>query len=170
MFKEISEDLIRASIIAIIIIYIIMFIQFNNFLKPIIVFLTIPLSFSGSFLFLIIFDSPITATSLVGMVSLIGVTVNTGILLVEYISRNHNGKGDLKDACVDAVYLRFRPIMLTSITTILGLIPLLITGGNFFKPLALTFMGGMVTSTILTIFLVPSVYYLIYNKKKLVIN
>ncbi|MBN2604685.1 MAG: efflux RND transporter permease subunit, partial [Bacilli bacterium] len=165
MFEEISGDLIRASIIALIIIYIIMFIQFNNFIKPLIVYLTIPLSFSGSFLFLIIFNSPITATSLVGMVSLIGVTVNTGILLVEYISRNHHNGDDIKKACVDAVYLRFRPIMLTSLTTILGLIPLLITGGNFFKPLAITFMGGMVTSTLLTIFLVPSVYYMIYHKK-----
>jgi len=166
MFEEISGDLIRASIIAMIMIYIIMFVQFNNFIKPLIVYLTIPLSFSGSFLFLIIFDSPITATSLVGMVSLIGVTVNTGILLVEYISRNHHNGSDVKQACIDAVYLRFRPIMLTSFTTILGLIPLLLTGGNFFKPLAISFMGGMVTSTILTIFLVPSVYYMIYHKRK----
>ena len=165
MFEEISSDLIRASIIALIIIYIIMFIQFNNFVKPLIVYLTIPLSFSGSFLFLIIFNSPITATSLIGMVSLIGVTVNTGILLVEYISRNHHNGSDVTQACVDAVYLRFRPIMLTSFTTILGLIPLLLTGGNFFKPLAISFMGGMVTSTILTIFLIPSVYYMIYNKR-----
>ena len=166
MFEEISGDLIRASIIALILIYIIMYIQFNNFVKPLIVFLTIPLSFTGSFLFLILFNSPITATALVGMVSLIGVTVNTGILLVEYITRHHSNGEDVVDACVEAVYLRFRPIILTSLTTILGLIPLLITGGNFFKPLAITFMGGMVTSTIITIFLVPSVYKLIYSKKR----
>lgn len=165
MFKEISGDLIRASIIAIVLIYIIMFIQFNNFVKPLIVYLTIPLSFTGSFAFLIIFNSPITATSLIGMVSLIGVTVNTGILLVEYISRNHQNGNDIKQACVDAVYARFRPIMLTSFTTILGLIPLLISGRNFFQPLAITFMGGMVSSTVLTIFLVPSVYYLVYRTK-----
>jgi multidrug efflux pump subunit AcrB len=165
MFEEISGDLIRASVIALIMIYIIMFIQFNSFIKPLIVYLTIPLSFTGSFLFLIIFNSPITATSLVGMVSLIGITVNTGILLVEYITRNHNNGSDIKQACIDAVYLRFRPIMLTSLTTILGLIPLLITGGNFFRPLAITFMGGIVTSTVLTLFLVPSVYYMIYKKR-----
>ena len=165
MFEEISGDLIRASIIALVLIYIIMFIQFNSFIKPFIVYLTIPLSFSGSFLFLIIFNSPITATSLIGMVSLIGITVNTGILLVEYISRNHHNGSDVKQACIDAVYLRFRPIMLTSLTTILGLIPLLITGGNFFRPLAITFMGGIVTSTVLTLFLVPSVYYMIYRKR-----
>jgi len=166
MFSEISGDLIRASIIAVVLIFIIMFVQFNNFVKPLIIFLTIPLSFTGSFLFLYLFNSPITATALVGMVSLLGVTVNTGILLVEYITRHHNNGSDVKNACIDAVYLRFRPIMLTSITTILGLIPLLLTGGNFFRPLAITFMGGLVTSTLITIFLVPSVYYMIYSKRK----
>lgn len=165
MFEEISEDLIRASIIAIILIYIIMFIQFNNFVKPLIVYVTIPLSFAGSFLFLLLFNQPITATSLIGMVSLIGVTVNTGILLVEYITRSHKEGKSVKDACIDSVYLRFRPIMLTSLTTILGIIPLFIKGGNFFRPLAITFMGGMISSTLLTIFVVPSVYYIIYKKK-----
>lgn len=163
MFEEISSDLIQASIIAIILIYIVMFIQFNNFVKPLIVYATIPLSFTGSFLFLILFDSPITATSLIGMVSLIGVTVNNGILLVEYISRRHKDGMYVKTACVESVYLRFRPIMLTSATTILGLIPLLISGGNFFQPLAITFMGGMMSSTLLTIFVVPSIYYFIYK-------
>lgn len=165
MFEEISGDLIKAAIIAIILIYIIMFIQFNNFVKPLIVYLTIPLSFAGSFLFLLIFNNPITATSLIGMVSLIGVTVNTGILLVEYITRAHKSGMAVKDACIESVFLRFRPIILTSATTILGLIPLLLTGGNFFRPLAITFMGGMISSTILTIFLIPSVYYMLYKNK-----
>ena len=166
LFEEIAGDLIQASIIALLLIFIIMYIQFNSFIKPLIVFLTIPLSFTGSFLFLLIFNEAITATALVGMVSLIGVTVNAGILLVEYISREHDGNGNVREACVNAVYLRFRPIMLTSFTTILGLIPLLLTGGNFFRPLAITFMGGMITSTLITIFLIPSVYALLYHKKK----
>lgn len=166
MFTEIGGDLISASILAIIMIFVIMFIQFNHFLKPFIVLLTIPLSFTGSFLFLIIFQSPITATGLIGMVSLLGVTVNTGILLVEYIGRELEKGEDIVTACTNAVYLRFRPIILTSLTTILGLIPLLISGGNFFRPLAITFMGGMVSSTIMTLFVVPSAYKLIYRKKK----
>ncbi len=165
LFTEISEDLLKASIIAVVLIFIVMFFQFNGFIKPFIVLVTIPISFSGSFLGLLISNNPITATSLVGMVSLIGVTVNTGILLVEYISRRVDSLG-LKEACVESLYLRFRPIMLTSGTTILGLIPLLITGGNFFRPMAITFMGGMVTSTLITIFLVPSLYYLIYYRKE----
>jgi multidrug efflux pump subunit AcrB len=166
MFTEISGDLISASILAIVLIFIIMFVQFNHFLKPLIVLLTIPLSFTGSFLFLLLFNSPITATALIGMVSLLGVTVNTGILLVEYISRELEKGHDIVTACTNAVYLRFRPIILTSLTTILGLIPLLISGGNFFRPLAITFMGGMVSSTIMTLFVIPSAYKLIHRKNK----
>ena len=165
LFEDISDDLIRAAIIALILIFIILFVQFNNFLKPLIILFTIPLSFTGSFLFLILFDIPITATALIGMVSLMGVTVNTGILLVEYITKHEENYG-VKDACVEAVIDRFRPIMLTSFTTILGLIPLLISGGSFFQPLAITFMGGMVTSTLITIFLVPSVYTFFYRHKR----
>ncbi len=165
LFTDIQDDLIRAAIIALILIFIILFVQFNNIVKPLIVLTTIPLSFSGSFLFLILFNSPITATSLIGMISLMGVTVNTGILLVEYITRYEQDGHTVKQACVAAVLRRFRPIMLTSMTTILGLIPLLISGGNFFQPLAITFMGGMVTFTLITIFFVPSLYTLIYQKK-----
>lgn len=164
LFEEISDDLIRAAILGLILIFLVLFIQFNNFLRPLIVLLTIPLSFTGSFLFLLIFDVPITATGLIGMVSLMGVTVNTGILLVEYI-RKHEATMGVREACAEAVLERFRPILLTSATTILGLIPLLVTGGNFFQPMALTFMGGMLTATLITIFLVPSVYTLFYAKK-----
>lgn len=165
LFLDIQDDLLQASIIALILIFIILFIQFNNFIEPVIVLLTIPLSFTGSFLFLWILDEPITATALIGLISLMGVTVNTGILLVAYIKKS---KVDMpvKDACVEAVLRRFRPIMLTSFTTILGLIPLYFTGGSFFRPLAITFMGGMITSTLITIFLVPSVYTLFYHKKR----
>jgi multidrug efflux pump subunit AcrB len=165
LFEDIQDDLVRASIIALILIFIILFIQFNNFIEPMIVLLTIPLSFTGSFLFLWMLDIPITATALIGLISLMGVTVNTGILLVEYIRKSKALLG-VKEACVEAVLRRFRPIMLTSFTTILGLIPLYITGGSFFRPLAITFMGGMITSTLITIFLIPSVYTLLYHKKR----
>jgi multidrug efflux pump subunit AcrB len=164
LFEEISDDLIRAAVLALILIFLVLFIQFNNFLRPLIILLTIPLSFTGSFLFLLLFDVPITATGLIGMVSLMGVTVNTGILLVEYIRKNEATMG-VKEACAEAVLQRFRPILLTSATTILGLVPLLVTGGNFFQPMALTFMGGMLTATMITIFLVPSVYTLFYGRK-----
>jgi len=165
MFIDIIDEVIRALVISLLLIYLFIFIQFNSFVKPLIVYLTIPLSFGGSLLFMLIFKSYITATSLIGLVSLIGVTVNTGILLVEYIDYEVENGTSVKEACVNAVYLRFKAIMLTSLTTVLGLIPLLVNGGDFFSPLAVTFMGGIFTSMLLTLFLVPGMYNLIFNKK-----
>lgn len=165
MFVDIIDEVIQALIVSLLLIYLFIFIQFNSFVKPLIVYLTIPLSFGGSLLFMLIFKSYITATSLIGLVSLIGVTVNTGILLVEYIDYEVENGTSVKEACVNAVYLRFKAILLTSLTTVLGLIPLLVNGGDFFSPLAVTFMGGIFTSMILTLFLVPGMYNLIFNKK-----
>lgn len=166
MFDDIIGSIISASIISIIMIYIFMFIQFNSFIKPLIIYITIPLSFAGSLMFMLIFDSPISATSLIGIISLIGITVNTGILLVEYIDIEvkENGK-DVFEACIEAVYKRFNAIVITSLTTVFGLVPLLINGGDFFSPLAITFMGGIFTSALLTIFLVPGIYHKIYKKR-----
>ncbi|MFK5883573.1 MAG: efflux RND transporter permease subunit [Candidatus Izemoplasma sp.] len=164
-FEDVMGSIITASIVSLLLIYFFMFLQFNSFIKPLIIYITIPLSFAGSLLFMLIFDSLITATSMIGIISLIGITVNTGILLIEYIDiERKSSNKDLKGCIVDAVYKRTRAIVLTSLTTILGLIPLLVNGGDFFNPLAITFMGGIFTSAILTIFLVPGLYYKIYKR------
>ncbi|XMB86115.1 efflux RND transporter permease subunit [Mycoplasmatota bacterium WC44] len=166
LFIEISKHILTASIVAIVLIYFIMFTQFNSFIKPLIIYSTIPLSFIGSFIFLVIFNQPITATSMIGVVSLLGIVVNTGILLVEYIDKEVKSGKAVKKACVDAVIRRFKPIILTSTTTIFGLIPLAITGGNFFKPMAFSLMGGVIVSTLLTLYVVPSLYHAYLNNKK----
>jgi multidrug efflux pump subunit AcrB len=165
LFKDLTADLIRAGVIALTLIFIILFIQFNDFKKPFIILLTIPLAFGGGFLFVYLLNESITATGLIGLISLMGVTVNNGILLVDTISKYEKAY-PLNEACAQAVLRRFRPVMLTSFTTILGLIPLYFNGGSFFRPLAVMFMGGMATSTLITIFLVPSVYKLFHHSKK----
>ncbi len=163
--NTIFGDIGTAAVLAVVLIYVIMFIQFNSFRKPLIVFLTIPLSLIGSFTMMLIFDTPISLTSLLGIVSLVGVVVNTGILLVEYITKAMaNGLSKL-DACIEAVGRRIRPILLASTTTVLGLIPLAINGGEFFRPLAIVFIGGIISSTFLTIFVVPSLYIILVDNK-----
>lgn len=157
----IFSDVGKAAGIAVVLIYLIMFIQFNSFRQPLIVFFTIPLSLIGSFVMMLIFDTPISLTSLLGMVSLIGVVVNTGILLVEYINKATADGKSKTDACIEAVRRRLRPILLASTTTALGLIPLMVNGGEFFSPLAVVFMGGIISTTVLTIFVVPSLYMLL---------
>jgi multidrug efflux pump subunit AcrB len=156
---------LTASIYAIIIIYFIMAIQFKSLSQPFVILFTVPLSLIGSALFLIIFDQPLSFSAALGAASLIGIVVNNGILLIEYINREIKDGALKMDASIKSLDSRFRPIMLSSITTIFGLIPLVISNDSFFKPLAFTLMGGLLTSTLLTLIMIPTVYNLFSTKK-----
>ena len=154
-----------ASVVALIVVYFILFVQFNSFKSPLIILITVPLSFIGSGLLVGLTSTPISFTMIFGITSLIGIVVNMGILLIDYINRARAEGENVLDACVSAVERRLRPILLSSVTTIMGLIPLALFGGAFFTPMAVSLIGGLVASTILTIFVVPSVYYLVENKQ-----
>lgn len=154
-----------ASVVAIIVVYFILFVQFNSFKSPFIILVTVPLSLIGSGLLVGLTATPISFTMIFGITSLIGIVVNMGILLIDYINRARSEGANVLDACVLAVERRLRPILLSSVTTIMGLIPLAVFGGAFFTPMAVSLIGGLIASTILTIFVVPTLYYLIENKK-----
>ena len=99
-----------------------------------------------------------------GAIALMGIVVNAGILLIDYINKAREKGVDLKKACYKAVERRIRPITLSSVTTIFGLIPLALYGGEFFNPMAVTLIGGLATSTLLTIFVIPALYYLLEKR------
>ena len=162
--NEILSSILVAFIVALIAIYLIMYFQFKSFIQPLIILVSIPLSFIGSLAALLIMNENITLTGLLGLVSLIGIVVNNGILLVEYINRSVKEGNSIKDSCVLSVNRRLRPILLSSLTTILGIVPLAVFGGDFFRPLAVTFMGGMLTSTLLVLFIIPQLYYITKRK------
>lgn len=155
-----------ASVVALIVVYFILFVQFNSFKSPLIILITVPLSFIGSGLLVGLTATPISFTMIFGITSLIGIVVNMGILLIDYINRARLEGANVLDACVSAVERRIRPILLSSVTTIMGLIPLALFGGAFFTPMAVSLIGGLIASTMLTIFVVPSAYYLVENKRK----
>ncbi|MEC9484596.1 MAG: efflux RND transporter permease subunit [Candidatus Izemoplasma sp.] len=159
LFITLSNALLIAGGIAIVIMYLLLVLQFRHFIYPLVIFTTIPLAFIGSLSGLLIFDYDITVSALIGMVSLIGVTVNIGILLIEEIIKQTQLL-PLEAACIIGTKHRIRPILLTSMTTILGLIPLYITGGDFFRPLAITFIFGMIFATLLSLFVIPMMVYL----------
>ena len=163
--NEVFSGLITAFVIALFVIYLIMYFQFKSLKQPLIILTTIPLSFIGALIALLAFNEKITLTSLLGIMSLVGIVVNNGILLVEYINRHHQKGHSIYDSCIKAVERRLRPILLSSLTTIFGLIPLALFGGDFFRPMAVAFMGGMTTSTLLVLFIVPSLYYFTYKKR-----
>jgi multidrug efflux pump subunit AcrB len=166
MINETFSTLSFAALVAIFLVFFILLVQFNSFKTPIIILLSIPLSLLGSALLVGILRTPISFTMLVGITSLIGIVVNMGILLIEFIERERRRGVSVINACVGAVNRRFRPIILSTLTTLMGLVPLAINGGAMFTPMAVSLMGGLIASTFLTLLVIPATYYLIENKKR----
>ncbi len=142
-------------------IYVLLVMQFNSFIQPLVILVTIPLSLIGSILGLYIFDKPLSLTAFLGIIALIGLVVKNGILLIEYINEARKNGYSIDEACKDAVSKRFNPIILSAATTVMGLLPLAISGGNLFGPMAISLMAGLMVSTFLTMVVIPVIYSLI---------
>ncbi|MDF2840035.1 MAG: hypothetical protein K0Q99_807 [Clostridia bacterium] len=148
-----------SSIIAVILVYGILLIQFNSFIQPLVILLTIPLSVIGSILGLFLFRQPLSFTGLLGIVSLLGIVVNNAIVLIDFINSERNQGKNIKEACLDAVDKRFRPIMLSTTTTVIGLTPLVFSSSQLFRPMSIALMSGLMVSTLLTLVIIPIVYH-----------
>ncbi|QUI22366.1 efflux RND transporter permease subunit [Vallitalea pronyensis] len=150
-----------AALFSLAIIYIILLLQFNSYKQPFVILITVPLSLIGSILIFVLFDIKVTFTVLLGLISLIGIVVNNAILLIEYMNRARASGSALEEACMESVDKRFRPIMLSTVTTVMGLVPLALSGSSFFSPMAIALMGGLMVSTVLTLVIIPVVYALV---------
>jgi len=139
-------------------IFAVLVLQFRSIRQPFIVFAAIPLAISGSFLALYITGWPFSFFAFVGLISLIGIVVNNSIILVDYTNQLRLSGMSLEEAVVEGASTRLKPIILTTLTTILGLIPLTLQATNQWSPLCWTIIGGMISSTILTLFVVPILY------------
>lgn len=158
IFKKYLNGLGVAALIALIGVYLILLLQFKSLLQPLIILITVPLSVIGVILGVFIFRLPLTFTVGLGAASLIGIVVNNAILIIEYINRERKERIDIKEACIESAKKRLRPIMLSSITTVIGLIPLVLSGSSFFTPLAVGLMVGLIFSTLLTLIIIPVAY------------
>jgi multidrug efflux pump subunit AcrB len=165
IINETFSTLGIAAVVALALVFFILLVQFNSFQTPFIVLFSVPLSLLGSAFLVGILQTPISFTMLLGITSLIGIVVNMGILLLDYIEKERDQGVELLDACVAAVERRTRPILLSTITTLMGLIPLAINGGAMFTPMAVSLMGGLIASTFLTLVVIPSTYYLLERNK-----
>ena len=140
-------------------IFAVLVLQFRSVLQPIIVFSAIPLAACGSIFALYLTGWPFSFFAFVGLISLIGIVVNNSIILVDYINQLRAEEDiSLHDAIVEGSIRRFKPIILTTLTTILGLLPLTLQSTNQWSPLCWTIIGGMISSTILTLLVVPVLY------------
>ncbi|TVP95922.1 MAG: efflux RND transporter permease subunit [Acholeplasmatales bacterium] len=158
-------------LLAVVIVYMIMASQFQSLVYPFIIMITIPLAFTGGFLILYLFGMPVSIVAMIGLIILSGVVVNNGIVLVDYINQVRDTGKSLEEAIIEAGQTRLRPIFMTALTTILALSALAIgfgEGAELIQPMALTAIGGLMYATLLTIFVVPIMYYSITMKGRLV--
>lgn len=164
--KDINDnfgDLGTAALFALFAIYLILMLQFRSFLQPFIIFITIPLSLFGVIVGLFAFGQPLSFTAMVGVVSLMGVVIKNAILLIEFINSARKEGMSVTDACFDAVTRRYRPIFLSAMTTVIGLVPLALSGSDLFEPLSVAIMCGLTVSTLLTLVIIPVVYSLWFS-------
>ncbi|MDD3106897.1 MAG: efflux RND transporter permease subunit [Bacilli bacterium] len=162
------EDLIYACLVGILLVYMIMAIQFQSLKYPLIVLSVIPLSFTGGFLACYLVGIELSIVAIIGLIMLVGIVVNNGIVLIDYINVLIEEGKPIKEAIISASKTRIRPIFMTSITTIFGVLPLAIglgQGAEIMQPLAIAVVGGLTYATLLTLIVVPTIYGLSNNKK-----
>ena len=157
-------DMGQAVVIAVVAIFGVLVLQFRSYLQPLIVFSAIPLAIIGSFLALFVTGNSFSFVAFIGLCSLIGIVVNNSIILVDYTNQLRQEGKSIESALKEAGETRFIPIVLTTLTTIGGLLPLTVTGGSLWEPMGWTIIGGLLTSTALTLIYVP-VLYKLYSRK-----
>ncbi len=170
-FEDMNEafnQLILALILALVLVYSIMASQFESFIAPLIIALAVPFGLAGSLIALFISKTTLSAYSAIGCVVLVGIVVNNGIVLIDYMNqlmREKNINGD--EAALESGNRRLRPILMTTLTTILGILPMALgsqSGNEMYKPLSIALLGGLSISTIFTLIIVPTIYGAIRNK------
>ena len=139
--------------------------QFNSARRVILTFMTIPLIITGAPLALYFTGQPMSFFAILGLISLMGIIINNAIVLIDQIDIERK-KANLYDAIVEAAGKRVTPIILTSLTTVLGLVPMAISGGALFEPMATLMIGGLLLSSVMSLFFVPSAYYLFFRYGK----
>ena len=172
-YRESSSSLMFAFILALVLIYLILAAQFESFKDPFVIMLTVPLAVGGALMFMHFNGQTMNIYSQIGIIMLIGLVAKNGILIVEFANQKQEVGIDTLTAIREASIQRLRPILMTSVSTILGLIPLAFAtgeGANGRIAMGISVVGGMLISTLLTMFIVPAIYTYIstnrINKKK----
>lgn len=164
MFEQVITSLCQGAVLGIIAIFLILYLQFYSISRSIIIFITIPFALIGSSIGLYAFGENLSMFAILGIISLIGVVVNNAIVLIDYMDNELANGISSMEACKTAVDKRFRPIILSTSTTILGLIPLAFSGNVLFRGLAIAFMCGLSTSLFFTLIVIPVIYSILVKK------
>jgi len=154
--------------LAVVLLYLILVAQFRSFLDPFIILLAVPPGLSGVILMLWLSDTTLNVMSLMGVVMLVGIAVSNSILIVEFTRHLREQGQTVREAVVNAARVRLRPVLMTSLATIIGLLPMALklgAGSEAYAPLARAILGGLSVSVALTVFLVPAAYVMVYDRR-----
>ena len=165
---EAVNQMLLMMLLGVILIYLIMVAQFQSLKSPFIIMFTIPLAFTGGFLGLLITGFDVSVVALLGFVMLCGIIVNNGIVLVDYINNLRLEGKERREAIIEAGKTRMRPILITAITTVLGLSTMALgigTGSEIMQPIAIVCIGGLLYATIMTLYIVPVIYDILSKKE-----
>lgn len=165
--NEAMGQLMLMLVLALLFMYLIMVAQFQSLMSPFIIMFTIPLAFTGGFIGLIVADMEVSVIAMIGFIMLSGIIVNNGIVLVDYTNQLRMEGMEKREALIQAGKDRFRPIIMTALTTILGLSTMAAgmgMGGDMIQPMAVVTIGGLIYGTLLTLFVVPCIYDLVNRK------
>jgi multidrug efflux pump subunit AcrB len=164
-FKSFGLGLILSTLL----VYLILVAQFKSFLDPFIILLAVPTGLTGVLLILFLTGTTLNVMSLMGVVMMVGIVVSNSILIVEFTNRLREEGKPLKEAVSLACRVRLRPVLMTSLATLIGLIPMaakLGTGTEAYAPLARAIIGGLAVSVVLTVFIVPCAYFILYRRSE----
>src|SRR6185437_5666749 len=153
-------------ILATLLVYLILVAQFQSFIDPLLILLAVPTGLTGVLLILFLTGTTLNVMSLMGVVMMVGIVVSNSILIVEFTNRLREERRSLREAVSLACRVRLRPVLMTSLATLIGLIPMALklgTGAEAYAPLARAIIGGLAVSVVLTVFIVPAAYYMVHR-------
>jgi len=164
-FRSFGLGLILATVL----VYLILVAQFKSFLDPLLILLAVPTGLTGVLIILFATGTTLNVMSLMGIVMMVGIVVSNSILIVEFTNRLRAEGRPLREAVSLACRVRLRPVLMTSLATLMGLIPMALklgTGSEAYAPLARAIIGGLAVSVVLTVFIVPAAYFILYRRKE----
>jgi len=168
-FKESSGNTAFAFLLALLLIYFILAAQFESFRDPFIIMLTVPLAIAGAYLSLSVMGHTINIFSQIGMIMLVGLVTKNGILIVEFANQKRDAGMDRRQAVLEAAQARLRPILMTTLATVLGALPIALALGAAAVsriPLGVVVVGGLLFSLVLTLFVIPAMYTFLSGKRR----
>jgi multidrug efflux pump subunit AcrB len=164
-FRSFGLGLILATVL----VYLILVAQFKSFLDPLLILLAVPTGLTGVLIILFATGTTLNVMSLMGVVMMVGIVVSNSILIVEFTNRLREEGKPLREAVSLACRVRLRPVLMTSLATLFGLIPMALklgTGSEAYAPLARAIIGGLAVSVVLTVFIVPAAYFILYQRSE----